>query len=51
MKSPQMGSLPIYESYQEGKMTKRPFAKNNTRATKCLEHIHSDACEPFKCPR
>ena len=50
LKSLQMGLLPICESYLEGKMIKRLFTKNSTRATECLEHIHSDVCEPFKCP-
>ena len=50
LKSLQMGLLPICESYLEGKMIKRLFTENSTRATECLEHIHSDVCEPFKCP-
>ena len=50
LKSPQMNLLPIYESYLEEKMTKRPFIENSTWATECLKHIHSDVCEPFKCP-
>ena len=49
LKSLQMGLLPICESCLEGKITKRPFIENSTRATECLEHIHNDVCEPFKC--
>ena len=45
-----MGLLPICESYLERKVIKRLFTENSTRATECLEHIHSDVCEPFKCP-
>ena len=44
-----VGTLPVCESCLEGKMVKRPFIENSTRATECLEHIHSDAYEPFKC--
>ena len=43
-----MGLLSIYESFLERKMIKRLFTENSTRATECLEHIHSDVCEPFK---
>ena len=50
MKSVQMGLLPICESCLEGKVIKTPFTENSTRATECLEHIHSDTCEPFKYP-
>ena len=50
LKSLQMGLLPICKSCLEEKVTKRPFTENSTRATKCFEHIHSDVCEPFKCP-
>ena len=46
----QMGLLPICESYLERKMIKRLFTENSTRTTECLEHIHTDVCEPFKCP-
>ena len=45
----QMGLLPIYESCLERKMIKRLFTENSTRATECLEHIHNDVYEPFKC--
>ena len=50
LKSLQMDLLPICESFLERKMIKRLFTENSTRATECLEHIHSDVCEPFKYP-
>ena len=28
-------------------MTKRPFSENGTRATECLELVHSDVCGPL----
>ena len=37
-----IGSLPIYEFYLEGKMTKRPFTTNGLRAEEPLGLIHSD---------
>ena len=50
LKSLQIVLLPICEFYLEGKMIKRLFTENSTRTTECLEHIHSDVYEPFKCP-
>ena len=50
LKSLQMGLLPICESCLEGKMIKRLFIENSTKAIECLEHVYNDVCEPFKCP-
>ena len=40
-------TLPVCESYLEGKMTRRPFAAKGQRATQLLELVHSDVCRPF----
>ena len=39
--------FPIYESYLEGKMTKRPFNAKANRANDLLELMHSDVCGPM----
>ena len=48
LKDINVGSLPVCESCLEGKMTKRHFFKNGTRATECLELIYNNIYEPFK---
>ncbi|KAH9734858.1 Integrase catalytic domain-containing protein [Citrus sinensis] len=40
-------SLPLYESYLEGKMTKRPFSAKGVRATVPLELVHTDVYGPI----
>ena len=47
LESLQVGSFPTCESCLEGKLTKRPFTAKGTRATECLQLIHSDVCGPF----
>ena len=47
LKDLSVGSLPVCESYQEGKMTKRPFTTKGLRAEEPLELIHRDICGPF----
>ena len=42
-----VGTLPICESYLEGKMTKRPFTTKGLRAEQPLELVYSDVCGPF----
>ena len=42
-----VGTLPVYESYLEGKMTKRPFTGKGLRTKEPLELIHSDVCGPM----
>ena len=37
-----VGSLSVYESYLEGKMTKRPFSAKSEGAKAPLELLHSD---------
>ena len=39
--------FPVYESYLEGKMTKRPFNAKGYRAKDLLELVHSDVCGPM----
>ena len=39
--------FPIYESFLEGKMTKRPFNAKRRRAQKLLELVHTDVCGPM----
>ena len=34
--------LSVYESYLEGKITKRPLTRKGRRAHKCLELVHND---------
>ena len=40
-------SLPTYESYLLGKMTKSPFKKKDERASDVLGLIHTDVCGPM----
>ena len=47
LKSLQVGTLPTCESCLEGKMTRRPFSAKGTRATDCLELVHSDVYGPI----
>ena len=47
LESLQVGSFRTCESYLEGKLTKRPFTAKGTRATECLQLIHTDVCAPF----
>ena len=42
-----LGTLPVCESYLEGKMTKRPFTGKGIKAIQSLELIHSDVCGPM----
>ena len=42
-----VGSLPVCESYLEGKMTKRPFSAKGERAKEPLQLVHSDVCGPL----
>ena len=39
--------FPDYESFLEGKITKRPFNAKGKRAQDLLELIHSDVCDPM----
>ena len=50
VESLQVGLLPIWKSYLEGKKTEKPFSEKGNRATECLKLTHSDVYEPFKCP-
>ena len=43
----EVGTLPVYESCLEGKMTKRPFSTKGQRATHSLELVHSNVCRPL----
>ena len=40
--------IPMCESCLEGKMTKRPFKAKGYRATKPLELVHTNVCEPMR---
>ena len=42
-----VGTLPVYESFLEGKLTKRPFTSKGNRAKEPVELIHSDVCGPI----
>ena len=42
-----VGTLPVCESYLEGKMTKRPFSAKGERAKEPLQLVHSDVCGPL----
>ena len=42
-----VGTLPICESYFEGKMTKRPFSAKGERSKDPLQLVHSDFCSPL----
>ena len=42
-----VGTLPVCESFLEGKMTKRPFSTKGQRATQPLKPVHSDVCGPL----
>lgn len=39
--------LPVYESYIEGKMSKRSFIAKGYRAKEYLELVHTKVCGPF----
>ena len=39
--------LPVYESYIEGKMTKKPFTTKRVKAKECLELMHIDVFKSF----
>ena len=47
LKDLSVGSLPVYESSLEGKMTKRLFTTKGLRAEELLGLIHSNVCGPF----
>ena len=40
-------TLPTYESYLFGKMTKSPFKEKDERASNILGLIHTDVCGPM----
>ena len=40
-------TLPVCESYLEGKMTKRPFSAKGERSKEPLQLVHSDVCGPL----
>ena len=40
-------SLPIYELYLLGKMTKSPFKEKGERVSEVLGLVHSDVCRPM----
>ena len=40
-------SLPTYESYLLGKMTKSPFTEKGERANELLGLVHTDVCGPM----
>ena len=42
-----VGTLPVCESYLEGKMTKRPFSAKGERSKEPLQLVHSDVCGPL----
>ena len=42
-----VGTLPVCESYLEGKMTKRPFSSKGERSKEPLQLVHSDVCGPL----
>ena len=42
-----VGTLPVYKSCLEGKMTKRPFTGKWLKAKESLELIHLDVCGPM----
>ena len=42
-----IGTLPICESYLEGKMTKRPFSAKGERSKDPLQLVHSDVYGPL----
>ena len=47
LREPFIGSLPIYKSCLEGKMTKRPFSVKGSRATEPLQLVHMDLSDPL----
>ena len=47
LKDLSVGSLPVCESYLEGKMTQRPFTTKGLRPEEPLGLVHSDVCGPF----
>ena len=42
-----VGTLLVYESCLEGKMTKRPFTVKGLRAEQTLQLVHTDVCGPM----
>ena len=47
LKDLSVGTLLVYESYLEGKITKRPFTTKGLRAEQPLELVYSDVCRSF----
>ena len=47
LKDLSVGTLPVCESYLEGKMTKRPFTTKGLRAEQPLKLVYSDVYGPF----
>ena len=42
-----VNTLPVCESYLEGKMTKRPFSSKGERSKEPLKIVHSNVCGPL----
>ena len=43
-------SIPVYESFLQGKMTKLLFIGHRERTTEVLALVHTDMCDPFDVP-